>query len=176
MISWRYTMAPICCHLWLDHLMALKSRSFSLVAVTFFICYLLLTTVDQTVDSRYSMKVRITYIHISVKYIEYSQIMSLFVHPLLNNDDIKVMVFEMVFEKWKATSLIQAWRFIFTIIYSLAISRVTQIWYIRQSLSLRLYYRLKATCKCLCLIVFSLSSASFFCWWDDRKAITVRSC
>lgn len=59
MISWRYMTAPICSHLWLDHLTALKFHSSSLVAVTFFICYSPLITVDQTVDSRYSMKVRI---------------------------------------------------------------------------------------------------------------------
>lgn len=61
MISWKCMMVPICSLLWLDRLMALKSRSSSLVAVTSFICYLPPITVAQTVASRYSMKVRVCY-------------------------------------------------------------------------------------------------------------------
>lgn len=58
MTSWRFTTVPICCHPWLDPLMEPKSLSSCLAAVTSCICSSPPTTVDQTVASRYSMKVR----------------------------------------------------------------------------------------------------------------------
>lgn len=64
MTSWKFTMAPICFHLWLDPSTEPKSLSSCLAVVTSCICSSPLTTVDQTVASRYSMKVRFLFIHL----------------------------------------------------------------------------------------------------------------
>lgn len=59
MTFWKCTMVPTCSLLWLAHLTVPRSPSFCLAAVTSYTCFSPLTTVDQIVASRSSMKVRI---------------------------------------------------------------------------------------------------------------------
>lgn len=61
MTSWKYTTAPTCSLLWLARLMEPRSLSSCLVAAIFCICSSPPITVDQTVDSRYYLKVSVCY-------------------------------------------------------------------------------------------------------------------
>ncbi len=61
MTSWKCMTVPTCSLLWLARLMEPRSLSSCLVAVTFCIYFSPPITVDQTVASRYSTKVRVCF-------------------------------------------------------------------------------------------------------------------
>lgn len=61
MTSWKCMTVPTCSLLWLALLMEPRSLSSCLVVATFYICYSPPITVDQTVASRYSTKVRVCF-------------------------------------------------------------------------------------------------------------------